>query len=176
MVQYRRQYTPGGSFFFTLTLRNRRLSLLTDHRDLLRAAFREVRAARPFRIDAIVILPEHLHAVWTLPAQDADFSNRWRLIKGGFTRRLKARGINLMPDARGEHGLWARRFWEHSLRDERDLRQHVDYIHFNPVKHGHVSRPVDWPHSSLHRYIRQGVLPADWGAAGVDLPRHIGQE
>lgn len=176
MVLYRRNYLPGGTFFFTVTLRNRRLRLLTEHLDMLREAFREVKADRPFEIDAIVILPEHLHLIWTLPEGDADYSTRWRLIKGGFTRRLKARGVNFVRDARGEHGLWARRFWEHTIRDEADLQQHIDYIHFNPVKHSHVSRPIDWPHSSLRRYVRKGILSNNWGSSGIDLPDSIGHE
>ncbi|MEN8179436.1 MAG: transposase [Pseudomonadota bacterium] len=176
MVLYRRNYLPGGTFFFTVTLRNRRLRLLTEHLDMLREAFREVKADRPFEIDAIVILPEHLHLIWTLPEGDADYSTRWRLIKGGFTRRLKARGVNFVRDARGEHGLWARRFWEHTIRDETDLQQHIDYIHFNPVKHSHVSRPIDWPHSSLRRYVRKGILSNNWGSSGIDLPDSIGHE
>ena len=176
MVLYRRMLVPGGSYFFTLTLRNRRLTWLTSHVDLLRASFREVRAARPFQIDAIVVLPDHLHAVWTLPDGDADYANRWRLIKGGFTQRLKARGITLEADHRGEHGVWGRRFWEHWIRDERDRRQHVDYIHYNPVKHGYVSAPGEWAHSSFRRYVRQGLLPPDWGASGLQLPRGVGRE
>ena len=176
MVQYRRNFLPGGTFFFTVTLRNRRLRLLTEHLDLLRAALREVRAERPFEIDAMVILPEHLHTVWTLPEGDADYSTRWRLIKGRFTRWVKSRGIHFTSDARGEHGLWARRFWEHTIRDETDLQHHLDYIHFNPVKHRYVSRPIDWPHSSLRRYVAKGILPEDWGESGVLLPENVGHE
>lgn len=176
MVQYRRNYLPGGTFFFTVTLRNRQLRLLTEHLDLLRQAFREVRAERHFEIDAIVILPEHLHAIWTLPENDADYSTRWKSIKGSFTRRLKDRGLPFTPDARGEHGLWARRFWEHTIRDETDLQKHIDYIHFNPVRHAHVSRPIDWPHSSLRRYVKEGILSNDWGSPGIDLPDSVGHE
>jgi putative transposase len=176
MVNYRRNILPGGSFFFTVTLRNRRLCLLTKHLELLREAVREVLAQRPFLIDALVILPEHMHAIWTLPAGDSDYSSRWRQIKGGFTHRVKQRGISFTADVRGEHGLWARRFWEHTIRNTADLQNHLDYIHFNPVKHGYVKRPIDWPYSSLQRYVKQGILPEDWGALGILLPEGAGHE
>ena len=165
MVRFRRNYVPGGSYFFTVTLRDRGSRMLTDHLDLLRAAFREVRRERPFTIDAIVILPEHIHAVMTMPEGDADYSGRWREIKGTFSRSLVRSGIALARDARGEYRLWRRRFWEHTIRDENDLRLHVDYIHFNPVKHGWVSRAADWPYSSSHQFVRRGWLDAEWGAA-----------
>jgi putative transposase len=166
MVRYRRNFLPGGTFFFTVTLDDRRSSALIDHIGLLRAAFRGTRNLRPFAIDAIVILPDHLHAIWTLPEGDADFSDRWRRIKGAFTRGVVATGVSVPHDHRGEYALWQRRFWEHTVRNERDFERCVDYIHFNPVKHGLVSSPVAWPFSSLHRYIRAGVLPRDWGGDG----------
>ena len=166
MVRYRRNFLPGGTFFFTVTLDDRRSSALIDHIGLVRAAFRGTRNLKPFVIDAIVILPDHLHAIWTLPESDADFSDRWRRIKGAFTRGVVATGASVPSDHRGEYALWQRRFWEHTVRDERDFERCVDYIHFNPVKHGLVSSPVAWPFSSLHRYIRAGVLPRDWGGDG----------
>jgi len=116
----------------------------------------------PFTIDAIVVLPEHLHAIMTLPEGDADFSTRWSQIKRRFTDAVTAGGKRLARRGNGEAALWQRRFWEHTVRDDDDFERHVDYIHFNPVKHGLVGRVRDWPHSSFHRYVRQGVLPEDW--------------
>ena len=162
MVRYRRNFISGGTFFFTVVLADRRSSVLVDRIAVLRDAFRVTRRERPFAIDAIVVLPDHLHAVITLPADDADFSGRWRRIKGLFTHSVMREGAPLAPDHRGLYALWQRRFWEHTVRDESDFARHVDYIHFNPVKHGLVSRVNDWPHSSFHRYVRQGVLPQDW--------------
>ena len=101
---------------------------------------------------------------------------RGRLIKGGFTRCLKQSGMTVLADARGEHGIWRRRFWEHTIRDDADLRHHIDYIHYNPVKHGYVSRPLDWPHSSFHRYVKRGLLASDWGVGEIAIPKGIGHE
>jgi REP-associated tyrosine transposase len=163
MVRYRRNFIPGGTFFFTVVLRDRRSTALVDHVDLLRTAIREVRARKPFAIDAIVVLPEHLHAIFTLPPEDADFSGRWKSIKAEFTKRVAAERPSLAPNARGEYALWQRRFWEHTIRDNSDFERCVNYIHFNPVKHRLVSSPPAWPFTSLHRYVRAGILPADWG-------------
>jgi putative transposase len=162
MVGYRRNIVPGGTFFFTVTLADRRSSLLVKHISALRSAFRIARKERPFSLDAVVIFPDHLHVVMTLPPDDADFSGRWRRIKGHFSTELIARGAPLKRASNGDLLLWQRRFWEHTIRDDRDFARHVDYIHFNPVKHGLVSRVRDWPHSSFHAYVRQGMLPADW--------------
>lgn len=168
MPNYIRAQVPGGSYFFTISLAERGGHLLTDNIDLLRAAFRDERRTHPFTIDAIVVLPDHLHCVWTLPPHDCDFSNRWRRIKAGFSSRLpKGERRSASRVATGERGIWQRRFWEHWIRDERDFSVHVDYIHFNPVKHGCVSRVVDWPFSSFHWYVKQGVLLADWGGHSV---------
>ncbi|MEQ1560593.1 MAG: transposase, partial [Methyloglobulus sp.] len=150
--------------FFTVTLRDRSSDRLVRHVDVLRDAFRAVRMERPFAIDAIVILPDHLHAMWTLPDGDEDYSGRWRAIKSRFTRQLRASGMPLASDNRGEYRLWQRRFWEHTIRDDRDYRHHVDYIHWNPVKHGLVMQVADWPHSSFHRYARLGLLSENWAA------------
>ncbi|HEY4918551.1 MAG TPA: transposase [Xanthobacteraceae bacterium] len=163
MVHYRRNLAKGGTFFFTVALADRRASALVDHAAVLREAFRVTRRERPFAIDAIVVLPEHLHAIMTLPQDDADFSGRWRRIKSWFTREIVGSGKVISRDRRGEHVLWQRRFWEHTVRDETDFARHVDYVHFNPVKHGLVSCVSDWPYSSFHRYVRRGVLPHDWG-------------
>jgi len=162
MVRYRRNFLPGGTFFFTATLADRRSSALVENIGLLRRAFRTTRHERPFSIDAVVVLPDHLHIVMTLPPDDADFPGRWRRIKGLFTRQMAAKGIARERSRRGEYALWQRRYWEHTIRDETDLTRHIDYIHFNPVKHALVSQVSDWPHSSFHRYVKLGVLPKDW--------------
>ncbi len=163
MTQYRRNFTDGGTYFFTVNLADRTSCLLVDQVDLLRAAFRAVHAAHPFVIDAIVILPDHLHAIWTLPHNDRDYSLRWRLIKTTFSRKqphVEERSASRI--SKGERGIWQRRYWEHLIRDERDYAAHVDYVHINPVKHKHSSRVIDWPHSSFHRFVRDGLLPSDW--------------
>jgi putative transposase len=163
MVGYRRNRVPGGTFFFTVVLEDRRSSLLVEKIAPLRHAFRVTRAERPFKVDAIVILPDHLHAIITLPEGDLDYSGRWRKVKSMFTRQVVAAGVPVARNRRGEYALWQRRFWEHTIRDESDFARHVDYIHYNPVKHGLVSRVSDWPHLSFHRYVKSGVLPEDWG-------------
>jgi putative transposase len=112
-----------------------------------------------------VVLPDHVHTIMTLPPRDADFPGRWRRIKGLFTRTAVAAGATAARNRKGEYSLWQRRFWEHTIRDEEDFARHVDYIHFNPVKHGLVRRVRDWPYSSFHRYVRSGLLPADWGGS-----------
>ena len=173
MPTYIRDNTPGATWFFTVTLRDRGSHCLTDHIGILRACLALTKAKHPFRIDAMVVLPEHIHAVWTLPADDANFSLRWLLVKRRFTRQLLCEGLLDASSSRkrgdAERSLWARRYWEHRIRDEDDFAHHVDYIHFNPVKHGLVPRAADWPHSSFHRYLRRGVLREDWGmAAGME--------
>ncbi|MBR0784277.1 REP-associated tyrosine transposase [Bradyrhizobium iriomotense] len=167
MVLYRRNFLPGGTYFFTVTLFDRRSSLLIENVDALRDAFRVARKERPFEVDAIVILPDHLHVVMKLPLDDYDFAGRWRRIKGHFSSALLQAGVNLARHSNGELALWQRRYWEHTIRDEDDFARHVDYVHFNPVKHGYVRSVRDWEHSSFHRYVRLGVLPEDWaGDAG----------
>ena len=165
MPNYRRVWVPGGTYFFTVNLQDRQRSLLVDHVDALRSAFAAVQAVRPFALIAAAVLPDHLHCMWRLPADDADNATRWRQIKTEFSQALpREEGRSATRAARKERGIWQRRFWERLLRDERDLRHHIDYIHINPVKHGYVERVADWPHSSFHRYVRRGVLPEDWGA------------
>src|SRR5438270_6770555 len=145
MPNYRRAFPPGGCWFFTVNLLDRRRTLLTDNIDALRAAARLTQTRHPFTIDAIVVLPDHIHAVWTLPQDDADFSLRWRLIKIGFAQAIpKTETRNPVRIARGERGIWQRRFWEHLIRDEDDFRRHVEYCTINPVKHGLVTRVRDW--------------------------------
>lgn len=169
MTNYRRHRLKGGSYFFTVATANRGTDLLTARISQLRAAFRAVMAAHPFYLDAIVVLPDHLHCVWSLPGGDEDFPLRWRQIKAAFSRQIaqgEARSESRMK--KGERGLWQRRYWEHALRDEADYWQHVDYIHFNPVKHGYVQCVANWPHSSFHRFVQDGVYPVNWGGEGVD--------
>ncbi|WP_027524544.1 transposase [Bradyrhizobium sp. Ec3.3] len=166
MTSYRRNFVPGGTFFFTVNLVERKLSLLTTHIELLRAAFRETRQRHPFTIDAIVVLPDHLHTVWSMPEGHADFATRWRLIKSTFSRNLaRVERISASRAGRGERGVWQRRYWEHTIRNETDLARHIDYVHINPVKHGLVGRVSDWAPSSFHRFVKLGIYPADW--AGV---------
>jgi putative transposase len=168
MTNYRRVRMAGGSYFFTVTLAERHRSLLTDHIDVLREAFRLVLKAHPFLIDAVVVLPDHLHAVWTLPAGDHDFSMRWRQIKSAFSRAMdKGEPVSGSRSRKKERGIWQRRFWEHALRDDDDFARHVDYIHYNPVKHGYVEAVTEWPYSSFHQYVRRGIYPKGWAGAGV---------
>jgi putative transposase len=162
MVNYRRARIPGATYFFTVTLRHRRSGLLTARVDLLRAVFRSVRHQRPFAIEAMMVLPAHLHTVWSLPPTDAEYSGRWRTIKARFIRALVRQGIPLVRNRRGEYDVWQRRFWEHVIRDDVDFTRHVDYIHHNPVKHGLVANPFDWRWSSIHYYVRRGLIAPDW--------------
>ncbi|MEM7268881.1 MAG: transposase [Pseudomonadota bacterium] len=173
MTNYRRRRTFGGSFFFSVALADRRATTLTDRIDDLRAAYAAMRLRRPFRCDAFVVLPDHLHAVWTLPGDDYDYSTRWRHFKAGFTRAvgddlpIKSR---LSHRRKGERGLWQRRFWEHELTTDADLRAHIEYCWLNPVKHGLVRRPIDWPYSSLHVALKRGEAEAKWAETPkVDL-------
>ncbi len=167
-MQYRRSDVTGGTWFFTVNLQDRQSDLLVRHVDLLRQIVRDVRRAHPFEIIAMVVLPEHIHAIWRLPEGDADYPLRWSQIKAGFSRGLPP-GEPLTPSriAKRERGIWQRRYWEHQIRDETDLARHVDYIHINPVKHGHVERAADWPYSSIHRFIERGWIAADWSAAAA---------
>ncbi|MFI3191121.1 transposase [Crenothrix sp. D3] len=169
MTNYRRYRINGGTYFFTVNLAERQRSLLTERVDSLREAFREVKNAHPFVIDAVVILPEHLHTIWTLPQGDDDFSLRWRQIKSAFSRAIeKDERISNSRLRKQERGVWQRRFWEHAIRDEQDFNRRVDYIHINPVKHGYVKRAADWQFSSFHRYVKLGILSADWAGTGND--------
>jgi putative transposase len=168
MVQYRRNWVAGGTFFFTVALANRRSGLLTAVIDVVREASRKVRGERPFEVDAMVVLPEHLDAVWSLPREDADYAYRWRRFKTVFTREVLRRGM----EARRRDGSgvvqWPRRYWEYTIRDEVDYARHVDYIHYNPVRHGYVSNAMDWSYSSVHRFVRDGVFPEGWGGGASE--------
>lgn len=168
MVQYRRSRVAGGTFFFTVNLHDRRRTRLVEHADALSTIVRNVQTESPFVIDAMVVLPDHWHAVWTLPPDDAAYARRIQSIKARFTVHLVRAGINLVKDARGEYRLWQRRFWEHTIRDDHDFEAHVNYVHINRVKHGHVARAIDWPHSTLHRYVKHGLLALDWACASPE--------
>ena len=156
MPNYLRPRVPGATIFFTVALAERGSDLLVREVGRLREAVQATRTERPFRIDAWVVLPDHLHCVWTLPGGDADFSTRWGAIKGRFSRGLHAGRMRSSHEARREKAVWQRRFWEHHIRDEADFADHVRYCWANPVKHGFVERAEDWPHSSIHRDIRLG--------------------
>jgi putative transposase len=170
MPNYRRAFVPGGCWFFTVNLLERRQTLLVDHIATLRDAVAHTRQDYPFEINAFVVLPDHMHAVWTLPTGDADFSTRWRLIKTRFAKALpKQERLSAVRAKRHERGIWQRRFWEHLIRDEADYARHVEYCLINPVKHGLVSRVPDWPHSSFHGDVGRGIFPLDWaGEVGVE--------
>jgi putative transposase len=165
MPNYRRYYVPGGTFFFTVNLADRRSRALTTHIDALRAAFRETKTVRPFEILAIVVMPNHLHCIWTLPESDTDNARRWSQIKSAFSRRIAIEEVaSPSRSRRRERGIWQRRFRERCILDEDDLHAHIDYIHHNPVKHGFVACAYDWPHSSFRQWVAAGTYPIDWAA------------
>jgi len=175
MPNYRRAFVPGGCWFFTVNPLDRRKALLVDHIDALRDAVEKTRRRYPFIIDAVVVLPDHIHAVWTLPPGDADFSLRWRLIKSRFAQALpKQDRTSNVRKTRGERGIWQRRFWEHLIRDEADYANHVEYCYINPIKHDLVARVRDWPYSSFHRDVCAGIIPEDW-AGGVHAIGEFGE-
>jgi putative transposase len=160
MSNYRRAYQEGGCYFFTVVTYHRQ-PLLSQIQNIerLRGSFTSVSVKRPFVVDAVVVLHDHLHCIWRLPDGDEDFSTRWRLIRRHFSLT-----IDTPLTKRGEKLVWQRRFWEHLIRDEEDWRRHLDYIHYNPVKHGYVRSPRDWPSSSFHRAVKQGWYLEDWGS------------
>ncbi len=176
MTSYRRNFVAGGTYFFTANLADRRRSLLSVNIDLLREAFRSTRRRHPFAIDAIVVLPDHLHTIWTLPDGDSDFAMRWRLIKATFSRGLDhAEPVSPSRSGKQERGIWQRRNWEHTIRDDGDFARHIDYIHLNPVKHGHVGRVQDWPFSSFRRMVRLGFYRQSWAANPADQNSGFGE-
>jgi putative transposase len=175
MPDYRRDRVPGGTFFFTVNLLDRRSDLLVTQNDALRSAIRQARARAPFHIDAWVVLPDHMHCLWTLPEGDADFPGRWRAIKTAFSKSLPAvEPRSPVMTSRGERGIWQRRYWEHTIRDDQDFATHIDYTHFNSVKHGLVEHPADWPHSSFRRCVATGLYPAGW-MGGSGEPQETGE-
>ncbi len=176
MSRYRRAKIEGGAFFFTVALADRSSNLLVREIGRLRRAYKVAQDRLPFETIAICILPDHLHALWLLPEGDADFGSRWSIFKSGFSRGLPvAPSRSRSKIAKRERGIWQRRFWEHAIRDDADLERHVDYIHYNPVKHGLVSCVADWPHSSFHRYVERSILPADWGGDVVTVAGRFGE-
>ncbi len=170
----------GNTYFFTVvTWRRQRILCEKTCRRMLRAAIADVRAVHPFTINAWILLPDHMHCIWQLPEGDTNFSKRWGLIKAGFTRRIhkmirdNGMGINGMlfyaqpsksQKQRHERLIWQRRFWEHMIRNENDYNNHCDYIHFNPVKHGLVKTPSEWPWPTFHDFVAKGIYSPDWGA------------
>ena len=153
MPNYVRPKVTGTTVFFTVNLADRSSTVLVEQIDALREAVRVTRQERPFGIEAWVVLPDHMHCVWTLPKGDGDYATRWRLIKSRFSRGLPKGRLRPSHVRRDERGIWQRRFWEHHIRDEADYAAHVEYCWFNPVKHGYVDNPEDWPYSSFHRDI-----------------------
>ncbi|HLA84883.1 MAG TPA: transposase [Thermoguttaceae bacterium] len=183
MSDYRRAYVPGGTFFFTVVTDGRRKLFEDAHaREILGDVMRQAINRFPTKIVAIVLLPDHLHTIWTLPPADADFSTRWAWIKKEFTKNWIAYGgrerpLPLSRQRERRHGVWQRRFWEHSITNEDDLEAHFDYIHYNPVKHGWVASPRDWPWSSFHRWVVAGHYSPDWSAVrqALSLPGGAGE-
>jgi putative transposase len=176
MSRYRRVKIEGGVFFFTVTLADRSSDFLVRHIDRVRQAYATTQKRHPFRTVAICILPDHLHAIWSLPPDDRDFPRRWTVIKSEFSRTFPGSASRSASKiTKREKGIWQCRYWEHTIRNETDLARHIDYVHFNPVKHGYVTRAYDWPHSSFHRYVAQGILPADWGGDIGELSGAFGE-
>jgi putative transposase len=163
MTNYRRSNFPGGYYFFTVVT-HKRAKFLTSELALqcLRTSFLEIKEKRPFEIIASCLLPDHIHCIWKLPDGDNDFSYRWSAIKAGFTRKFLSRGglegyQAISRQRKRERGLWQRRFWEHQIKDEADLQKHVDYIHYNPIKHGLAKQVEQWPWSTFHKYYQAGI-------------------
>lgn len=164
MSNYIRSQVAGGTYFFTLTLAQRNTNLITANIDVLRLAYQRANTLYPFTTIAICILPDHIHAIWKMPQDDGDYALRWRMIKSQFSRNFSANQQRSNSKIKHrEKGIWQRRYWEHQIRDDIDLQHHVDYIHYNPVKHGLVQRVQDWPHSTFHRYVKEGLYAQNWG-------------
>lgn len=174
MPEYRRVRVENAAYFFTVVPYLRK-SIFLDPlaRSILHDTWLDVEKKIPFHVTAICLLPDHLHCIWTLPEDDTDYSIRWHEIKRKFTHHYVKQFsdeavMSLSRQKRKERNIWQRRFWEHTIRDDKDLANHLDYIHYNPVKHGLVTRPCDWEWSSFHRYVRMGVYEQDWGDLGID--------
>lgn len=171
MSRYRRSLLAGGTYFFTVVT-YRRQTILCDEifRHALRSAIESVRVSRPFTINAWVLLPDHLHCIWTLPQDDADFSTRWMMIKRKVSIACTAQyeqadWLTTSKQKHRESTIWQRRFWEHQIRDDIDYAKHLDYLHYNPVKHGLVNQAKDWQYSSFHRYVKNGFYEETWGSS-----------
>jgi len=174
-MRYRRAFYLGATYFFTFNLLDRSSSLLINEVDKLRIAFQQVRLLHPFEIDGIVILPDHVHMLITLPEGDSNYSLRIRLIKRLFSKQIKSKElISSSRLSKGERGIWQRRFWEHVVRDEKDFENHLNYILYNPVKHGYVTKAADWRFSSIHRSIRKGEISRSWGSGDDEYFQDIG--
>ena len=172
MSRYRRSHVPGATYFFTVVSYRRQVILCEPSiREALRAAIVSVRRRRPFTIDAWVLLPDHLHCIWTMPLGDMDYATRWGMIKRQVSVQCREdyqrpEWITASKRKHRESTIWQRRYWEHQIRDDRDFARHVDYVHYNPVKHGLCHQAVDWPYSTFHRYMGRGIYSVDWGGAG----------
>lgn len=180
-MQYRRARTEGGTYFFTVvTDRRRRFLCVEENIQLLRSIFVEIKQEHPFVIDAIIILPNHLHCLWTLPAGDVDYSMRWSLIKSSFSRQCRPQYKGILTRSRHkkkEQAVWQRRFWEHEIQNDTDFMTHVEYIHYNPVHHGLATAAADWPYSSFQRFVDQGVYAPEWGVSEkIEFDKDVGRE
>src|SRR3989337_1380530 len=171
MPDYRRAYLKGRTFFFTV-VSYKRYPIFREEAaiDLLWQCFQTTMTIYPFRVESTVILPDHLHTIWTLPDSDHDFSTRWKRIKATFSRHYRGCIIEDVSESmrrKKEKGIWQRRFWEHAIRDQTDFNRHCDYIHYNPVKHGLVNSPSEWKHSSFGKFVERGLYSQDWGQAAI---------
>ncbi|MFO0794513.1 MAG: transposase [Candidatus Brocadiaceae bacterium] len=180
-MQYRRSKAQGATFFFTLvTFQRNKILCYEENVALIKESFQYIIRQHPFRIRAFILLPEHIHCIWTLPENDNNYSVRWSLIKGYFSRHCngKYKGVQTASMfSKSEQAVWQRRFWEHQIRNADDFIKHVEYIHYNPVKHKLVNSPRDWPYSSFHRYVKQGIYDGDWGEGReIDFDSNIGHE
>ncbi|WP_392537953.1 transposase [Legionella sp. 227] len=174
-MYYRRVFRPGSTYFFTLNLKDRASNLLVQNIHVLRKTMSQIKKRYPFEINGIVILPEHLHMMISLPKGDSDYPLRIRLIKSNFSRQLPCNeSIRFARQRKKERGIWQRRYWEHCIRDEKDYERHLNYIHYNPVKHGYVKKASDWHYSSIHRYIDAEILCKEWGGCS-DKDRGFGE-
>lgn len=175
-MRYRRVFVPGGTYFFTVNLQNRSTTLLTDKIDCLRFALKKTMFYYPYSIEGLVVLPDHLHMLMHMPETDKDYSVRWNMIKGLFSKQISAaEKINSARKNKRERGIWQRRFWEHLIRNERDYEKHLNYIHYNPVKHGYVDTPWEWKYSSIHRLRKEGVVPKNWACDIEPLSNGFGE-
>ncbi len=168
MPRYIRSKSKGATYFFTVNTHQRQ-PILTQpiNVEAIRLAIQKTKQCLPFKIDAWVVMPDHMHAIWTLPDNDHDYSKRWGIFKMSVSKTCKSHGFfqdkTQSQLKRNESGLWQRRFWEHEIRDENDYKTHMDYLHWNPVKHGLTSNVCDWPYSSFHKLVDKGVYEKSWG-------------
>ncbi len=181
-MRYRRSTVPGASYFFTL-ITHQRKQLFSDQTNVNRwqAAVTKVQLTRPFAVEAEVVMPDDLHMIWTLPETDADYATRIRLVKTAFTKEFPTTAgggtLSASRASKGERDVWQRRYWEHLIRDEKDFKAHLDYIHINPVKHRLVARPGDWPHSTFGIWLAREAYEPWWGADEMPpLPGRAGRE